>query len=140
MDNSFFTDKNQVPTEDELKMALGSTYSLWNHLREYVHSLYPAVTDEWGFPGAKYGWSYRVKDSKRVILYLLPRDGYFKAAFNFGNKASEAILNSTISEKIRKDLGEARVYAEGRGIRIDVKDESLLNDIELLIRAKISIR
>jgi hypothetical protein len=58
-------------------------------------------------------------------------------AFVFGQKATDKILNSTISDEIKDELCLAKVYAEGRGIRLEVKDNTTLNDIMEMIKIKI---
>jgi hypothetical protein len=138
MDKIIFIDKNIIPGNSELIDALGETAGSWHILREYVHLKYPAAMDEWNYPGEKYGWSFRIKDKKRVILYLLPREKYFKAAFVFGQKATDLILKSRVSGEIKAELESAKVYAEGRGIRIEIRDELLLDDIKELIDIKLS--
>jgi hypothetical protein len=138
MDISIFTDKNKIPDDAMLAAALGKTCALWKELEKYVCGKYPAAVKEWKMTGAKYGWSYRLNDKKRVIIYLLPRDKFFKAAFVFGNKAFEEIMKSGISENIKKELESAKVYAEGRGIRIDVKNKPALKDIYKLIDIKLA--
>lgn len=134
---SIFTSKNEVPTTDSLKKALGETVEIWKTFEEFTKEHYPTAMVEWNFSSEKFGWSFRIKDHKRVILYLLPRDGYFKTAFVFGQKATEQILESTISETIKAELKAAKVYAEGRGIRIEVRDKSMVKDIQELIKIKI---
>ncbi|HJY12820.1 MAG TPA: DUF3788 family protein, partial [Flavobacterium sp.] len=62
---------------------------------------------------------------------------FFKAAFVFGQKATEKILESNISDKIKAGLLAAKAYTEGRGIRIEVRDRSNFKDIEKLIKIKI---
>ena len=90
------------------------------------------------FSRKKYGWSFRIKDKKRAIIYLLPRDGEFMAAFVFGQRACDAIIQSEISEQIKADLTSAHVYAEGRGIRISVPDRNRMGDIFKLIDYKLA--
>jgi len=138
MDKSIFTDKSSIPSNNDLKHSLGNTYHLWELIMETVHLKYPASLDEWNYPGVNYGWSFRMKDKKRAILYLLPRDQYFKIAFVFGQKATDIIIKSRVSDTIKSELASAKVYAEGRGIRIDIKDETLINDIKELITIKLS--
>ncbi len=135
---SVFSNKEAEPSLYDLKKALGSTYDTWQELADHVVELYPAATKDWKFSGEKFGWSFRVKDKKRVVLYLLPRDKFFKVAFVFGQKATDHILKSGISENIKAELRNAKVYAEGRGIRIDVNDGALTDDIKKLIAIKIS--
>jgi hypothetical protein len=98
---------------------------------------YPNGLSEWNYPGKKYGWSYRIKDKRRAIIYFLPRDKFFMLGFVFGDKAVNEIMTLPISEEIKNDLNAARKYAEGRGIRITVGDEAILSDIEQLIDVKL---
>ncbi len=137
MDISIFTDKSKTPTEEDLRVALGKNYRLWEEIREHALSKGPKLVQDWSFPGPKYGWSFRIKDKKRAIIYLLPRDKYFKVAFVFGQRAYEEIMQSNISEGIKQALCEAKVYAEGRGIRIDVRDAEILPEIRALVEIKI---
>ncbi|MET0760684.1 MAG: DUF3788 family protein [Flavobacterium sp.] len=134
---SIFTNKNEMPTIDSLKIALGETFDIWKSFVEFTNINYPKANVEWNFSSEKFGWSFRIKDNKRVILYLLPRDKFFKTAFVFGQKATEQILESDISEGVKTELKSAKVYAEGRGIRIEVRDKSNFDDIQRLIKIKI---
>jgi hypothetical protein len=135
---SIFTDKDVKPTANDLKKALGKTFQIWKSIEEFMQEKDPKATSEWNYSGEKYGWSFRIKDKKRVLVYLLPRDMFFKVAFAFGQKATDQIMQSDIAESIKTELQLARAYAEGRGIRIDVKDASNLEDIRQLIRIKLA--
>ena len=88
-------------------------------------------------PGEKYGWSFRMKSKKRNIIYFLPKHNYFKVAFVFGQKAFDIVMESGVNEFIKNELKEARVYGEGRGNRIHVKDNQILGDIKTLVRIKL---
>jgi len=139
MDISIFPDKAVKPSETDLEPCLGAnSYAHWKKIRDYVISQYPNATEEWNYPGKKYGWSFRIKDKKRAILYFLPRDQHFKVAFIFGKKAMDQVLKSDVSPEIKTDLKNARAYAEGRGIRIDVTTEETLKDIERLVQIKLA--
>ena len=137
-DISVFKDKNVIPDEKTLTKFTGKTFPLWTAIKDYVYAQYPNATEEWKYPGIKHGWSFRIKDKKRVIVYLLPRDKFFKVAFVFGQKATDTILKSRISDHIKKELKAATVYAEGRGIRIEVRDKGILSDIKSLIDIKLT--
>jgi hypothetical protein len=134
--NSIFTDKNKQPDNDDLQKSLGDTYQFWQLINDYVISKYPGGIEEWNC--SKYGWSLRIKDKKRAIIYLLPRDKFFKVALVFGQKATDSIMKSKISSSIKTELDSAKVYAEGRGIRIDVKEQTIVSDIKELIDIKLA--
>lgn len=136
-DISIFSDKTSQPTDTELAEKLGSSYKLWKRVYDIVFSKYPKGFEEWNYPGKTYGWSFRIKDKRRAIIYFLPRDGYFIVAFVFRDKAVNEIMDSRISNDIKTEISQARKYAEGRGIRINVKNDSIIFDIEQLIDIKL---
>ena len=110
MDISIFTDKTAEPTQKDLQEQLASIYPLWEQIAESVRKKYPKPKEEWNYPGKNYGWSFRLKDKKRAIIYLLPRQGYFKVAFVFGQKATDQIMACDIDASIKEDLAGAKKY------------------------------
>lgn len=133
---SIFPDKEKKPTQDDLINHLGGTFKIWQDIKDCTLAKYPKATEEWNYSSS--GWSFRLKDKKRAIIYLLPRQGFFKVAFVFGQKAVDRIMDSDADQFIKSELQSARPYVEGRGIRIDVKDHRLFNDIKFLIEVKLS--
>lgn len=137
-DKSPFTEKHSEPGFTELKLKFKNTAKLWVQLEKYTMAAYPGAINKWHYAGEKFGWSYRISDKKRVLIYLLPRNGYFKTGFVFGEKAYKQVLESGISQQIKDELSSAKVYGEGRGIRIEVHDPKCIKDLEKLIDIKIS--
>lgn len=138
METSIFTDKTKTPDDLMLREALGTMYEAWMEIRDYVFQMYPDATEEWNSPGKNYGWSFRIKDKKRAIIYLLPRENYFLVALVFGEKATNEALSCEISEENKNSIRSAKVYAEGRGFRIEVRNNEVLADIKKLIGIKIN--
>jgi hypothetical protein len=101
-----------------------------------VLALYPEAVEEWSYTKSG-GWNFRMKDKKRAIIYLIPKDNCFNAALVFGRKATDEVMASPVSAEIKAELESAKVYAEGRGIRIEVKDEKMTEDVKKLIDIKI---
>lgn len=135
---SVFMDQTLSPSTAQLKEALGSTYPLWEEISDYTLNVTKGLVKDWKFSGPKYGWSFRISDKRRVIIYMLPRDQYFKVAFVFAQKATDQILEGKFNQDIKAELQAAKAYAEGRGIRIDVRDNSKTSDLLELINVKIS--
>ena len=136
MDTSKFEDNNVTPSENDLIDVLAEGYVFWKTIHDYVYLKYPLAMDQWKH--SKYGWSFWVRDKKRVIVYLMPRDKYFNVAIGFGQKAFEEVMKADVSQDIKDALAAAVVYAEGRGIRLEVRDASVVKDIRMLIDIKIS--
>jgi len=133
---SIFTEKNIVPNEVDLKHTLADTFILWQQIENFTLLQYPTSTSGWYFSGTKYGWGYRISDAYRVLVYLLPRSGYFKLGLVFGKKALTVIQDSKVADSIKQELNTTKAFAEGTGIRLNITDASLLSDILLLITIK----
>ena len=136
MEPGIFTDKSAAPDDEALAGALGKQFSSWAAVKGYVLAQSPAAKEEWNY--SKYGWSCRIKGKKSVIIYLMPYSGYFTASFVLGRKASEEALAGNLANDIKDIISAAKVYAEGRGFRIDVKNAKVVADIKTLIDIKLS--
>lgn len=134
---SIFDNKKNLPDQKELLSVLENTYKHWTEIKEFLKEEYSEVTGEWKYVGKNYGWGFRLRDKKRVVVYLTPCDGYFKFSILFCEKATAEALNSNISKETKINIESSKVYAEGRGIRIDVKDSKPIKDIKKLIVIKL---
>lgn len=133
---SIFMDKAEMPTDKDLR-EIGASFNIWNDLKNHLNEILVSPSEEWNFPGKKYGGSFRMKSKKRNIIYFLPREDYFKVAFVFGGKAYEKVLESDVQDFIKQELSQARVYAEGRGVRIDIHEKNDLSDVKTIVRIKL---
>ena len=135
---SVFCDKDNLPSEIDWKLALAETFIFWQEIEKFTLLQYPTAKSGWYFSGTKYGWGYRISDANRVLVYLLPRSGYFKVGLVFGKKALTVIQNSKVADIIKQELSTTKAFAEGTGIRLNITDASLLSDILLLITIKVA--
>ncbi|MGE5425338.1 MAG: DUF3788 domain-containing protein [Syntrophothermus sp.] len=137
---SVFEKKASIPGEEDILKALGTSYSLWKELTEFVLENGPDITKEWNFSGKNFGWSMRLQNPKKVIIYLTPCRDHFLASFVFGPAATEEAMRSSVSDKIKEIIDSAKVYAEGRGFRIPVTDVMVLEDLKKLVLIKLGIK
>ncbi len=84
---SAFDDKTRQPEPDDLARMLRRTGVHWSDLIAHMAAEYPPLEQAWGFAGAKWGWSLRLKQKKRTVLYMTPCKGYFLVGFALGEKA-----------------------------------------------------
>ena len=133
---SAFDDKSHAPQDAELSAVLGKTFALWSQLRESVGSKSIPVTPEWGYTSKSTGWGLRVKLRDRIILYMTPCKGYFLVSFALGEKAVKAVLESDLPAPARSLIENAKKYAEGRGVRLEVRSAKDLRVVQKLADAK----
>jgi hypothetical protein len=135
---SAFDDKSKKPGKSDLEKTLGRTYTHWNNLMAHIAAEYAPLTENWNFPGAKWGWSLQLKQKKRTILYLTPGKGFFMVGFVLGDKAVKAAHGGTLPDAILADIDGARKYAEGRGIRLEIRNKKDLDSVKKLAAIKMA--
>jgi Protein of unknown function (DUF3788) len=113
--------KSGAPNAVTLGRTLGAAQPLWDELVAHLEAAYAPVRPEWKSSRTSPLGFLRLIHKNRTILYLLPRDGYFLTAFVFGEKATGAVRAGDVPAAVVTALNAARVYAEGRGIRLDTR-------------------
>ncbi|WP_424358203.1 DUF3788 domain-containing protein [Methanocella sp. MCL-LM] len=136
---SAFDDKSKKPTEEDLKVTLGSTYAHWTDLQKQIALTYSA-SPEWGFASKKSGWGLRMRaeKGKRVVLYMTPCQGYFLASFALGEKAVEAAHKSDLPASVLEIIDSAQKYVEGRAVRLEVRSAADVSSVVKIAGAKMA--
>jgi len=131
-----FAGKAEPPTERQLNSVLGPSSTLWKRLVAELKQELSLDGEEWNSSGAKYGWALRLHLNKRNIVYLGPRAGSFMAAFALGDRAVAVARKSNLPPDVLRIIGEARRYAEGTAVRIEVKCAEDLDAVKVLAKIK----
>ena len=133
---SAFDDKASPPGRRALDEMLGPTSSLWSRLKDDLQAAHGPLVEEWSFAGKAYGWSFRLKQPKRALIYMTPCRGHFLASFALGEKACVAARDARLPSKLLALIDRAPRYAEGRGVRIPVRSVRDLAGVEQLAAIK----
>lgn len=118
---SAFDDKNKPPQESDLAATLGRSYALWNELREYALANFAPLKVEWGCSSKSIGWGMRLQQEKRMLFSMVPCKDYFLASFALGEKAVAAARQSDLPAGTLAAVESAPRYAEGRGVRLEIR-------------------
>ena len=118
---SAFDDKSRPPRDDELAATLGAAFAPWSELQRVVATAFAPLSVEWGFTSKTTGWGVRLRQNKRVVLYMIPCKDHFLASFALGEKAVWAAHDSDLPRSVLEAIDGARRYAEGRGVRFAVR-------------------
>jgi len=132
-----FAGQAERPTQKAVEQALGQSYALWKKIISDLKNELKLDGEEWNSSGRKYGWSLRLQLKKRNIVYLGPRAGSFMAAFVLGDKAVAVARKSELPADIRGTLAEAKRYAEGTPVRIEVSKAKALQTVKILAKIKV---
>ena len=118
---SAFSDKTKPPQDTELAVALGGSFNVWTKLINDLSNRFMPLTVEWGFSSPRTGWGLRLKQPKRTVLYVTPCKGYFLVSFALGEKAVQAAHEWGLPAQVLAVIDGAKRYAEGRGVRLEIK-------------------
>jgi hypothetical protein len=135
---SLFLDKSKQPDDEALKKVLGTSYKFWEEIKTGIHDEYGDVTEEWKFYGAKSGWTLKMLLKKRNLFFFVAYEKYFLIAFVFGDKAVSEIEKSDLPADLIKELKNAKKYAEGRGLRMEIRKKSDVKNVIRLLKFKVS--
>ena len=135
---SVFEDKDTRPDDKMLAKALGKSNRLWLQIKKNLKAEYGELIDEWKFYGRKSGWVLKTLRKKRNLFFFIPLEGSFQVSFVFGEKAVVAVEKSGLPQGLITELKNARKYAEGRGLRIDVKNSADVEHVKKLVEIKVN--
>jgi hypothetical protein len=131
-----FIGKKEPPSNTELAKVLGASNKLWSEL---LSQLRPDLPDqEWSSYSPKAGWALKLKKEERNILYLSPCNGCFRASFALSDKAVQAARKSQLPKSVHKIIAEAKKYAEGRAVRLEVKSAEDIAAVHQLALIKVA--
>ncbi len=132
-----FAGQSKQPTEAELASALGESRVLWQGLVADLRRELKLDAEEWNSYSVKAGWALRLKLKKRNILYLSPSIGCFLVSVGLGDKAVAAARTCKLPPGVLKMISEAKRYAEGTAIRIEVRATEDVGVVKTLAKIKI---
>ena len=134
-ENAFIgTDK--APTEADVKKALGPLVKLWKQLLADLSRQWH-ISGGWHSYSKKAGWSFRLKQKDRTIVYLSPGHNEFRASFALGDSAVDEAQQSELSNSVKKMIKSAKRYAEGTAVRIEVHHPEDIETVKTLARVKV---
>ena len=136
MDKGYFTDYSHQPSQEEIRLALGSSYPLWERLIRFINTNYQIVGEFSSWGPAKSGWGLRYRRKGRALVALYPQKERIMAQVVLGKAQAETALSLSLGEKVSKLLQEAPQLRDGRWLSIPVLTEEDADDVEQLLLVK----
>ena len=135
--SSTLTDRSLEPDDQILSGTLGASFKSWTEIKNAITEEHGTTREEWKYYGAKSGWVLKLLLKKRNLFFLIPGDKHFTLGFVFGDRAVEAIEKSRLPAAMIREVKDARRYAEGRGLRIDVRNRTPVSHVLKLVDIKV---
>ena len=131
-----FTSFSHQPSPEEIRLALGSRYPLWERLTRFIDTHYQ-IAGEWSRWGpVKHGWGLRYRRKGKALVALYPQEERIIAQVVLGKSQAERALSLKLGEKVSKMLREAPQLRDGRWLSIPVLNDADAEDVEQLLLVK----
>ena len=131
-----FAKHRHQPSLEEIRLALGSAYPLWERLTRFVETRYQSA-GEWSTWGPKdFGWGLRYRSRGKALVALYPQEGWIIAQVVMGVAQAKRALGLELGEQASRVLRKAPQLRDGRWLSIPVRDECNARDVEQLLLVK----
>ena len=130
-------DKSSPPDEKALSRVLGNSFKTWVEIRDSVRKEHGPAVEEWKYYGVNSGWALKFLLKKRNLFFMSAQEKFFRIGFVFGDKAVDTIAKSDLPPALIREVKEAKRYAEGRGLRLEVRNHSSVRNVLKLVDIKV---
>lgn len=127
------------PETTALRARLGDAAPLWKDAVGLTRERSPTLTEAWHFAGPRVGWTLRLVEGARILVYLTPGQGRFRVGMVLGRKAVAAARLAGLSQAAARILDAAPAYAEGHGVRFEVASGADMRPFQELLAIKVSV-
>jgi hypothetical protein len=135
---SAFLDRKSPPTEPELQRVLGKAALLWQQLLDELGAAHAPLAPSWSWSGSSHGWLLKLQRRGKTLGYLIPCEGFLVASFALREKAFAAALAEEWPAAVRRALSEAPRFAEGRGVKLELRARKDLDAARRLAELKLA--
>jgi hypothetical protein len=130
---------SRPPGRHELSAYLGAAATLWDTAIQTVREACPLLEEVWNFAGPKIGWSLRLVEKARVLVYLTPGVGQFRVGLVLGSNGVVAARKAGLSDSATAILDSAPKQVEGYGVRFQIASHRDMEPLAELIAIKLSV-
>jgi hypothetical protein len=139
MSKGVFKEKNNKPTDNDIYTSLEDAKPVWDTLISFLEDNYQ-ISGELIFYGKNFGWAQRYRKAGRVLIAIYPRKAEFLVQIILNEKEIEDVLKTDITTETKKIIMDTNMIREGKWIYLTVTDESDLNDVKHLIKARYPLK
>jgi hypothetical protein len=132
---SYFIDKSQSPSPEEVGVILGSAQPLWMRLVDFIMTNYSMIGDM-TYGGKNYGWNLWYRKSGKSLVSLYPQMNTFVAQVVLGREQVEIALMLPLGDHISHVLRDTPSLHDGRWLFINITTEVDVADVEKLLFLK----
>ena len=130
-----YTDKNNLPSPEEIQTGLGSQWQPWQEINQFITDTY-ACSSEFKFYGKNYGWAVRYRKSGKALLSLYPALDRFTVQMILSEVEIAQATQNDLTQSTLSAIEAANPYPEGRWLFIAIQSSQEMQDVKKLLTIK----
>ena len=135
MEKIILSDPEVFPSSEILSKILGSRIDLYNKALEIIKIEIPESNPEWNYDKDGKSWLLKVLQNEKTLCWVFVYEKGIKTIFYINGKYEEYIIESNLSEKLKKAYLETK-EKKIRGISINIEKEDDLRTFKELLGIK----
>jgi hypothetical protein len=140
MEQPVLADSTQVPTDKVIISHLGKRHALWVSLFEHIHTEHPDVAEQWRYYNDGKQWLMKVTRKSKTVFWLSLIPGSFRITAYVAVSAQKAVLDSALSDEMKKQFRTGKAFGKIKGITITFRSKRDVEEAKALIGLKNSLR
>ena len=128
----------QIPTPETLEALTGKElYDLWTSLHQLIEQKYN-MEQMWNHGGKKWTYEYKYRRGGKTLcaLYAKEQTIGFMVILGKDERTKFESMREMFSNAAQKIYDETTTFHDGKLLTFELKDTSLVNDIERLLSIK----
>lgn len=138
MEQQMLNNPQLPPTPEYLKTVLGNNYVNFDYLFDLFNK--QGIVSEWNYYKDGKSWLCKVIYKKKTVLWLSVWEDCFKLSFFFTEKTKSGVDDLEIDATIIRNFKQQSAIGKLIPLILEIRDSSMLYDVEKIIRYKISCR
>lgn len=133
---------NQQPSWQDIRNFVGKSVVLWDELNTYLSTLSGKEGDlSYSSCAAQPGWNVKYRKGGKALCTLYPMQDFFISLVVIGAKEASSVFplitEGELSEYVSDLFTHARAMAIGRWLMIEVRDGTILKDVQTLVSLRL---
>jgi hypothetical protein len=131
-------DESVFPDEHVLRAVLGDSYDAYCALLDLYER--NGLQHEWRYYRDGKAWLCKVQKKKRTIVWMSAWRGYMQATVYIPERLLEQVLSLPIGKEVKERIEKTKNVGKSKPCIFEIRDRSLLDDLDTVIQFKISAK
>lgn len=140
METQLLRDEQIFPAREELKKALGDSYTVYEELMRIMSDDSLGLVPQWNYYKDGKAWLCKVCYKKKTVFWLSVWDGFFRTGFYFTEKTSTGVTDLDIEKSLKEDFIQRKPVGKLLPLAINVRRREQLEDLVKIIEYKKSLK